>query len=52
LVALTFVGHSRGAGVALERPSWFVVTVRNGRLVRTESYDSESRALEAAGIEN
>lgn len=50
LAAFTFLGHSRGAGVALERPSWFVSTVRDGKLVRTESYESESQALEAAGM--
>lgn len=50
LVALTFVGHSRGAGVSMERPSWFIVTVREGKAVRTVSYESEELALEAAGL--
>ena len=37
-------------GVGLEQDSWFVVTVRDGKLARTESYRSREKALEAAGL--
>jgi len=50
VVAMRFLGHSRGAGVPLELRIWFIATVRDGKVARTESYESESRALAAAGL--
>jgi ketosteroid isomerase-like protein len=37
-------------GIGLEQGSWFVVTVRDGKIARTESYRSREKALEAAGL--
>ncbi|MGI9020501.1 MAG: nuclear transport factor 2 family protein [Solirubrobacterales bacterium] len=37
-------------GVGLEQTTWFVVTVRDGKVTRAESYRSREDALEAAGL--
>jgi ketosteroid isomerase-like protein len=43
------VGISREAGVPWEENAWYLVTLRGGRIVRTDAYRSRHDALEAAG---
>ena len=44
------VGISREAGVPWEENVWYLVTLRDGRIVRTETYRSRDEALVAAGL--
>jgi ketosteroid isomerase-like protein len=43
---------ARGAasGVPIEMDSWFVTTVRKGKIVRVDIFANEREALEAAGL--
>jgi ketosteroid isomerase-like protein len=43
-------GLSREAGVPWEENVWYLVTLRGGRIVRTDNYRSRNEALEAAGL--
>jgi ketosteroid isomerase-like protein len=42
--------HSRMAGIPLKRDIFFISTVREGQVVRTESYPGLAEAIEAAGL--
>jgi ketosteroid isomerase-like protein len=42
-------GLSREAGVPWEENAWYLVTLRGGRIVRTDAYRSRQEALEAVG---
>jgi ketosteroid isomerase-like protein len=44
------VGLSREAGVPWEENAWYLATLRDGRIVRTDAYRSRHEALEAAGL--
>jgi ketosteroid isomerase-like protein len=43
-------GLSREAGVPWEENAWYLVTLRGGRIARTDAYRSRQEALEAAGL--
>jgi ketosteroid isomerase-like protein len=38
------------AGVPIEVENWFISTVRDGKIVRSQVYESHAQALEAAGL--
>jgi hypothetical protein len=42
-----FMGRSKRDGVPIEQLNAFVVTVRDGKVVRTETYSSSREAVEA-----
>src|SRR5688572_1413976 len=44
------IGLSREAGVPWEENAWYLVTLQDGRIVRTEAYRSREEALEASGL--
>jgi ketosteroid isomerase-like protein len=44
-----FSGRSKRSGVPIEQRNGFVVTVRDGRVVRTGNYSSPEEALAAVG---
>jgi ketosteroid isomerase-like protein len=46
-MAMTY--RSRG-GVPLEREHFWLVTVRDGKVARTDAYETRAKALEAAGL--
>ena len=50
LVDTTFTGLSKRGGVPVEQRSTAIVTVRSGKIVRTQLYSSVEQALEAAGL--
>jgi ketosteroid isomerase-like protein len=50
LVTYRFTARSR-LGVPIDEQSAWIITVRNGRLARTEAYSSIRDALKAAGLE-
>jgi ketosteroid isomerase-like protein len=45
LLVATFVGRGRRGGVEVEQEQGLIVTVRDGQVVRTESYNSVDEAL-------
>ena len=49
LVDTTFTGIGKRGGVPVEQPTTAIVTVRAGKIARTELYSSAEQALEAAG---
>jgi ketosteroid isomerase-like protein len=51
-VFLAAIGRGRGkrSKVPIERPIWFVMTLRNGLALRLETYLDPTQALEAAGL--
>ena len=48
LLATTFVGRGRRGGVEVEQRQGLIVTVRDGRVVRTEAYNSVDEAKAAS----
>jgi ketosteroid isomerase-like protein len=50
LLAVAFRGRSRLAGVPVEQQAAEVMTVRAGKVVRTENYSSPEEALKAVGL--
>jgi ketosteroid isomerase-like protein len=50
LVRWWFVGRGKRGGVPVEQLNAFVVTVRDGKVARTETYSSPREALEAVGL--
>jgi ketosteroid isomerase-like protein len=50
VVFSTIRAKAKASGVELERPIYYVVTVRDDKLVRARWLSSESEALEAAGL--
>jgi ketosteroid isomerase-like protein len=40
----------RSSGVAMEQRMWLVVTVKGGRITRTQAFTDSAQALEAAGL--
>ena len=50
LVAVTMAARGKRGGVPVKQRFGYVVTVRDGKLTRTESYTSVQEALEAAGL--
>lgn len=40
----------RGSGVEVKRRDGMVWTLRDGQVIRTDYYNSEAQALEAAGL--
>ena len=48
--AVTGRGRGKRGKVPVERPIWFVTTLRDGLAVRVETYVDPSEALEAAGL--
>ena len=48
LLAVTFVGRGRRGGVEVEQEQGMIVTVRDGRVVRTDAYTSVDEALASA----
>ena len=49
LLVATFTGRGRRGGVQVEQQQGLLVTVREGRVVRTEAYNSVDEATAAAG---
>jgi ketosteroid isomerase-like protein len=49
LLIAEFTGRGRRGGVEVEQEQGMIVTVREGRVVRTEAYNSISEAEAAAG---
>jgi ketosteroid isomerase-like protein len=49
-VAATATGRGRRSKAGFEVPVWFVMTFRDGVVVRVETYDDPEQALEAAGL--
>jgi ketosteroid isomerase-like protein len=47
LLATTFTGHSRRGGVPVVQEQGLVVTVRDGKITRTEAYNSVDEASSA-----
>jgi uncharacterized protein len=50
LVLTTFVVHGRGSGMEQRQPQGYIWTLRNGRAVRFEWFNSHAEALEAVGL--
>jgi ketosteroid isomerase-like protein len=50
LFAVTGTGRGKRSKVPVERPIWFVTTLRDGLAVRVETYRYPKEALEAAGL--
>jgi ketosteroid isomerase-like protein len=50
LLAATFQGRGKRAGVPIEQLQGFVVTVRDGKVVRTEAYSTVDEARAAGGL--
>jgi ketosteroid isomerase-like protein len=48
--AVTGRGRGKRSKVPVERPIWFVTTLRDGLAVRVETYVDPEPALEAAGL--
>jgi ketosteroid isomerase-like protein len=48
--AVTGRGRGKRSKVPVERPIWFVTTLRDGLAVRVETYVDPKEALEAAGL--
>ncbi len=48
--AVTGRGQGKLSKVPVERPIWFVTTLRDGLAVRVETYVDPKEALEAAGL--
>jgi ketosteroid isomerase-like protein len=48
--AVTGRGRGKRSKVPVERPIWFVTTLRDGLTVRVETYVDPKEALEAAGL--
>jgi ketosteroid isomerase-like protein len=49
-VALTVRGRGKQSKAGFEQPLWYVVTVRDGLIVRIDSYAAPTPALKAAGL--
>ena len=47
MLATAFTGRDRRGGVEVEQQQGLIVTVRGGRVVRTEAYSSVNEALAA-----
>ena len=50
LCVATLRARGSASGVDLTRRLWFVVTVMNGKVSRTENYSDPAEALEAVGL--
>jgi ketosteroid isomerase-like protein len=50
LVLSTFVVRGRGSGVVQRQPQGYIWTLRNGKAVRLEWFNSHAEALEAVGL--
>jgi len=50
LVTTTGRGRGKRSMVSVERPIWFVMTLRDGLVVRIETYTDPEPALQAAGL--
>jgi ketosteroid isomerase-like protein len=48
--AVTSRARGKRSKVPVERPIWFITTLRNGLAVRVETYVDPTEALEAAGL--
>jgi ketosteroid isomerase-like protein len=49
VVSLHQAGRGKTSGARMEGDTWFVVTLRDGRVTRLQMFSSEAQALEAAG---
>jgi ketosteroid isomerase-like protein len=50
LAVITTRYKGRSSGLASEQRTWNVITVRGGKITRTESFIAPRKALEAAGL--
>ena len=50
LVSVLYDGRGKGSGVRVEGRFWYVMKLRNGKLLRWELYPERSQALDAAGL--
>jgi ketosteroid isomerase-like protein len=49
LVSIRQRGRGKGSGVQIQAKTWFVFTLRAGKVVRWQMFSSEDEALEAIG---
>jgi ketosteroid isomerase-like protein len=49
-VAAVGAGRGKRSEARFEQPLWYVMTVRDGLIVRVEDYADSAQALEAAGL--
>jgi ketosteroid isomerase-like protein len=50
VVSVLYNGRGKGSGVKVEGRFWYVMKLRNGKLLRWELHPERSQALEAAGL--
>jgi ketosteroid isomerase-like protein len=50
-VAAVGAGRGKRSEARFEQPLWYVMTVRDGLILRVEDYADAAQALEAAGLE-
>jgi uncharacterized protein len=50
LILTTFVVHGRGSGLEHRQPQGYLWTLRDGRAVRFEWFNSHAEALQAVGL--
>ena len=50
LAVATIRAHGVSSGAATEQRSWSLVTVTDGKITRTESFNDPAEALEAVGL--
>jgi ketosteroid isomerase-like protein len=50
VVSVLYDGRGKGSGVRVEGRFWYVMKLRNGKLLRWELYPERSQALDAAGL--
>jgi ketosteroid isomerase-like protein len=50
VVVSAISGRGRGSGTPLDAPVFFVYEIRDGRIVRDQTFTSRSQAFEAAGL--
>jgi ketosteroid isomerase-like protein len=51
LVQTVFTATSKRGGVPVRQPIAAIITIRNGRIVRSDLYGSRAEALEAVGLQ-
>jgi ketosteroid isomerase-like protein len=50
LILSTVVVHGRGSGVEHRQPQGYIWTLRDGKAIRLEWFNSHAEAIEAAGL--
>jgi ketosteroid isomerase-like protein len=50
LVTVLYEGRGKGSGVRIDGRFWYLIALRNRKVVRWELYPERAQALEAAGL--